>query len=414
VLRALGEAATALRGKLGESLASVKKFDKPLEATTSSLEALQAYTQGLKTQRGNGGDVEALPYFKRAAELDPNFAQAYRALGTSYGNLNQTSLAIENMQKAYKLRNRVSERERFHIEGNYYLYFAGELEKSNAIYTQWAQTYPADDVPHIDLGNNYNFLGQYEKAAAESREALRLSRDNSIAYQNLTQSYLALNRTDEAKATVDQATADKINDPFVREASYYVAFLSGDEAEMRRQADWASGNPGGDVLLSSQSDTAAYRGRLREARSHSQRAVDVAKRADAKEEAAVWEANAALREAEFGYPGQARKDTAAALALSPGRDVAVLAALALARAGDTAEEQKLVEKLDKENPLSTLIQSYWLPAIRAAVELNRGNTGRALALLEATSAYEKGEPPPFVLGTMYPRVRTGEGIPQSG
>jgi tetratricopeptide (TPR) repeat protein len=176
------------------------------------------------------------------------------------------------------------------------------------------------------------------------------------------------------------------------------------------------GNAGGaDVLISDQSDTSAYHGRLREARSLSQRAVEVAKRADAKEEAAVWQANAALREAELGNPVEARKNTTAALALSAGRDVAVLAALALARAGDTAEAQKLVEKLDKENPLSTLIQGYWLPTIRAAVELNRGNTERALALLQASSAFEQGEPAPFlVLGTMYPMYVRGEAYLKAG
>lgn len=416
VLRALGEATTVLRGKLGESLASVQKFDKPLaEATTSSLEALQAYTQGLKTQ-GTNGDVEALPFHKRAVELDANFAQAYRALGTVYANLNQASLATMNLRKAYELRNRVSERERFHIEGLYYVFVTGEVEKSNAIFTQWARAYPGDDIAHINLANNFNLLGQYDKAAVESREALRLAHDSSIAYGNLIQSYLALNRTDEAKATVDQATAYKIiDDPLVRQVTYYLAFLTGDAAELQRQAAWAMGSAGGeDILISDQSDTSAYHGRLREARTLSQHAVEVAKRADAKEEAAVWQANAALREAELGYPVEARKNTTVALASSQGRDVAVLAALALARSGDTAEAQKLADKLDKENPLSTLIQSYWLPTIRAALELNQGNTERAIALLEASSAYEQGEPTPFVLGTMYPVYMRGEAYLKAG
>ena len=415
VLRALGEATTVLRGKLGESLASVQKFDKPLaEATTSSLEALQAYTQGMKTQRTNG-DVEALPFHKRAVELDANFAQAYRALGTVYANLNQASLATMNLRKVYELRNRVSERERFHIEGLYYLFVTGELEKSNAIFTQWARAYPGDDITHINLANNFNLLGQYDKAAVESREALRLAHDSSIAYGNLIQSYLALNRTDEAKATVDQATAYKIDDPLVRQVTYYLAFLTGDAAELQRQAAWAMGTAGGeDILISDQSDTSAYHGHLREARTLSQHAVEVPKRADAKEEAAVWQANAALREAELGYPVEARKNTTVALASSQGRDVAVLAALALARSGNIAEAQKLADKLDKENPLSTLIQSYWLPTIRAALELNRGNTERAIALLEASSAYEQGEPTPFVLGTMYPVYMRGEAYLKAG
>ncbi|MFY9531925.1 MAG: protein kinase [Candidatus Acidiferrales bacterium] len=415
VLRALGEAATVLRGKLGESLASVQKFDKPLvEATTSSLKALQAYTQGLRTQQAKG-DAEALPFYKRAVELDGNFAQAYRALGTVYGNLNQASLSIEKMKKAYELRGRVSERERFHIEGLYYTDVTGELEKANAIFTQWAQVYPADDISYLDLANAYNLLGQYEKAAAESREALRLAPDSGIAYTNLTQSYLALNRTDEAKTIVDQAMSFRIEDPFFRQETYYLAFLRGDAAEMQRQATWAMGNAGGeDILLSAQSDTSAYHGRLTEARSFSQRAVEVAKHADAPEEAAVWQTNAALREAEFGYQIQAHQGIAAGLALGSGRDVAVLAALALARVGDAAQAQRLVERLDKENPLSTLMQGYWLPTIRAALELNRGNAEKALALLQATNAYEQGEPPPFVAGTMYPVYVRGEAYLKAG
>jgi tetratricopeptide (TPR) repeat protein len=239
--------------------------------------------------------------------------------------------------------------------------------------------------------------------------------DDSISYDNLIQSYLALNRRDEAKTTIDQATAYKLDDPALRQMTYYLAFLNSDAAEMQRQAAWAKGNASGaDLLLTAQSDTMAYHGQLHNARELSQQAVEVAKRADANEEAAVWQANAALREAEFGKPVEARKSTNAALALSQGRDVTVLSALALVHAGDTTGAQRLVEKLDKENPLSTLIQGYWLPAIRAAAELNQGHAEKAIALLQASSAYEQGEPSPFILGTMYPVYVRGEAYLKAG
>jgi tetratricopeptide (TPR) repeat protein len=395
VLHSLGEAGNELRQKLGESLASVGKFDKPLEeATTNSLEALQAFTQGIRV-RSEKGDPDSLTYFKRAVELDPNFARAYATLGTVYGNLGQVSLGIENMKRAYELRERVSERERFYISAHYFDTATGELAKAIPFYEQWAQSYPRNDIPHINLAVAYSALGQHEKAANEFREALRLEPDNVTNYGNLAGTHLNLDRLDEAKAVIDQAAARKLDDPNLRFSVYGLAFLKGDAA-MRQQLNWGIGKPVvEEFMLSAQSDTEAYFGRLSQAREFSRRAVESAAHNDAKEPAALLQAEAAMHEAELGNPAQARQAANAALALAPGgRDVEILAALALARAGDAARVQTVIDKLSSDFPLSTTVQSYWLPSIRAAVELNRGNAAKAIEALQATARYELGSPPP--------------------
>ena len=409
VMQALGQAATTLRGKLGESLGSVQKFDKPLQqATTSSLEALQAYSEGRRLQYTNG-DAAALPLYKRAIELDPSFAVAYASLATRYSNLGQANLAIENYKKAYELRERVSEREKYYISAQYYYAVTGEVEKSTQEYELWIQNYPRDDIPYTNLANNLGVLGQYEKAAAKARENLQLEPNDVIAFSNLGEYYLALDRLDEAKTTFGQARSRNLDDPFLRLYMYYLAFLQKESAGMQDQVSSLMGKPGAeDVLLSAESDSEAYYGRLRKAREFSQRAVESAKRNDAKETAATWEVNAALREAEFGNLAQARQGVAAALALAPGRDVQLLSALAGARAGDAVQAQKVVEKLNRDFPLSTVLESYWLPTIRAEIELNHGNGAAAIRVLQATSPFELGGPPPFNLGTMYPIYVRGQ------
>jgi serine/threonine protein kinase/predicted Zn-dependent protease len=409
VLQALGEATKALRSKLGESLASIQKFDKPLQqATTPSLEALQAYSEGQRMW-SEKGDAASLPFLKRAIELDPNFARAYAALAVRYGNLNQADLAIRNVKKAYELRERVSEREKYYISAQYYVFATGEIEKANQQYELWVQSYPSDETPHVNLGNNYGLLGQYEKAAAEAREALRYEGNDVVSYSNLAQDYLALNRLDEAKATLAEAMSRKLDDPFLRVYTYSVAFLQNDAAAMQRQFDWASGKPGAeDVLLSAQSDTEAFHGRLQKAREFSRRAVESANRNDARETAAVWQVDAALREAQFGNPAQARQAADAALRLAAGRDVQVLTALALAQAGEIPQAQRLVDKLNSNFPLNTILQNYWLPTIQAELELRRGNTARAIEGLQAASAYELGQVPPLTSASMYPVYVRGQ------
>src|SRR2546425_4339094 len=407
-VKALGNVASSLRTKLGESLASVQKFDVPIEATTPSLEALKSFSMGVTTQ-AEKGDAQAVPFLRRAIELDPNFAMAYARLGISYSNLNQPSLAAQNLKKAYELRDRVSEREKFHITADYYRVTTGELEKEAQTYMLWIQSYPRDSIPLINLGANFAILGQLEKSVAETQEALRLDPNDVVAWSNLTQDFLGLNRLEDAKAAIEQARARKLDSGFLRLMMYDLGLLRGDSTQMEQQLAWGSGKPGDeDILLSAQSDTEAYHGRLTKARDFSRRAVDSAVRADSRETAALWQVNAALREAEFGNAPAAKQGVTAALALAPGRDVKMLAALTPARFGDTARAKAMMEELEKSNPSNTVFKLYWLPALKAAIELNEGNSAQALVLLEAAAPYESGGPPPFQLGTMYPAYLRGQ------
>jgi serine/threonine protein kinase/tetratricopeptide (TPR) repeat protein len=407
VLKALGKAVTNLRAKLGESLATIQKFDVPVEATTPSLEALKAFSMGITTFRAKG-NAEAIPFYKRALELDPNFAVAYASLGLIYGNLGQASLAAENIKKAYALRDRVSEREKYRISALYYDNVTGELEQATQVYELWAKSYPKDPVPPVNLGVIYAQLGQYEKSLVATQESQRLA-EGAIGYSDLADIYLALNRIDDAQKAIEQAEKQNLVGDFLHLAIYQLAFLKGDSAEMERQVNWAAGKPGTeDILLSFQSDTEAYSGHLSKGRDFSRRAVDAAVRADSKETAAIWQINAALREAEFGNPSTAKQDVAAALALSPGRDVEMLAALTLARSGETARAKTIVAELEKNYPSHTVLKVYWLPTIKAAVELDTDNAAQSLVFLEAAAPYELGGPPQFQMGTLYPAYIRGQ------
>jgi tetratricopeptide (TPR) repeat protein len=412
VLKALGTAASALRGQLGESLASVQKFDVPVEATTPSLEALKAYSMGITTGRTKG-DAEAIPFMKRAIELDPNFAMAYVGLGVEYANMGQASLASENTKKAYDLRDRVSDRERYRISAFYYQYVTGEVEKATEAYELWAKTYPRDLVPHTNLGYIYSSLGQYDKAAVETEESQRLE-PSLTGYGNLANIYINLNRLDDARTLLQQAQANKLDGLVIRSDLYGLAFLRGDTPEMERQIAWGAGRPGEeDAMLSTQSDTEAYYGRLSRARDFSRRAVDAAVRTDSKETGALWQANAALREAEFGNAATAKQRVDAALVLAPGRDVKMLAAMTLARTGDTARATAMVEQLKKSEATNTMMKIYWLPTIKAAIDLN-SNPSQAVIDLEAAAPYELGGPlpinglyPVYVRGQAYLAARNG-------
>jgi len=409
ILQTLGEAVATLRGKLGESLASVQKFDKPLdEATTSSLEALQAYTEGDRLAREKG-DTDALPLLKRAVELDPNFARAYVSLGIRYNNLGQATLAIENVRKAYELRERVSEREKYYISCTYFTLVTGELEKAIQQYELWIREYPRDYVALTNLGVNYFTMGQFERAAAVTRDALRLEPASILGYNNLGVAYFSMNRLDEAKSAFDEALAQKLDGPYLRQSIYYLDFLRKDAPGMHQQFAWAMAKPGAeDILLSSESDTQAEYGRLQKARQLSAQAEDSAKHNDSKETAAFWQGNAALREVEFGNAAEGLKQAREALALAPGRDVKVEAALALARGGDVVTAGKLVDALNQEFPLDTLMQNYWLPTVKAAIALQRHDPAQAIAILHSSVPYELADPPPFSAGTMYPVYLRGQ------
>jgi len=395
VLRELGVGGTKLRAELGESLSIVQRFDTPLEQTTTpSLEALQAFSAG-NLARDRKGDAAAAPLYKRAIEIDPNFTMAYDALGLAYSNLDEPSLATENITKAFELRQRASEREKFQITANFSQIVTGDLEKANQICEPWTQLYPRDSYPHNLLGVNYEFLGHNDKALAEMREAARLNPEGTILHSNIMEDYSALNDLEAAKSEYVRTLEQKLDHPYLHADRYGIAFLQHDETERSRQLAWATGRVGAeDLLLSLDSDTKAYSGKLAEARELSHRAVESARRGDQNETAALWQANAALREAEFGNSDRARKEAEAALALASSRDVQVLASLALARAGDIGRSAKIVDNLARNFPQNTVINGYWLPTIRAAIEIERGSPAKAIDVLRAAIPYELGYPNP--------------------
>jgi serine/threonine protein kinase len=392
VLKALDNAAVSLRGKLGESLSSVQKYATPVEeATTPSLEALKAYSMGQKVSDERGGEA-ALPFYKRAVELDPNFAMPYRGMSVVYYNHNQIAQAQEDALKAYNLREKVSERERFSIESHYYMTTTGELEKAVRVFEQWQQTYPRDYLPYVDLGFVSACMGNLQRSLQQSLEAMRLEPNDENNYVNLGGTYMASNRLDDAEAVFKQADERHLEGEQMLQYRYQLAFMKGDTARMAQLAAAATGKPGTeDLLLAGQADTEGWHGKMKSASEFTRRARESAERNDAKETAASYEAVAALREVEAGDREQAKSAANAALKMAPNRDVKSMAALAVARAGDTTEAEKLAAELDKTFPLDTLVQRYWLPSIRAAVAIDRNEPDRAIEVLKASSSIEMGQ-----------------------
>jgi tetratricopeptide (TPR) repeat protein len=389
VLKALGKAAVNLRSKLGESLSSVQRYATPLEeATTPSLEALKAYSLGRKTYLAKGNKA-ALLFYQRAVKLDPNFAMSYAVLSIAHCNLMEEERCEENARRAYELRGKVSERERFFIEAC--CSPAVEAEKSVQTYELWQQTYPRDDMPYRALGFISGNLGNWEKALEEHREALRLEPNNGANYVNLGADFTALDRLDEAEAVYKQAEERKLGRESLSQNEYHLAFLKGDVAVMSRLFSTAMGKAGTeDLFLATLADTEGWYGQLKNARELTRRAMDSAVKNDAKETAAAYQTAAALREVESGNRKQARAEATAALKLAPNGKVQILAALALARAGDTLRAEKLAAELDKTYPLGPRVQRYWLPTIRAAVALDRKDPNRAIELLKVASPIELG------------------------
>jgi eukaryotic-like serine/threonine-protein kinase len=392
VLDSLGKMGVSMREKLGESLVSIQKFGTPLEqATTSSLQALKAFSDGEKVRSLKGGDA-AIPYFKQAIDLDPNFALASADLGIEYSNLEEIGLATRYLQKAYELRDRVSERERYHISAFYYLNGIGDLEKAREQMELWAQAYPRDPRASLDLGVLYAALGQYDKAVAETLKVIHLAPDDITGYANLLGMYVSANRLDEAKNLYQEAARRNLTENAIMRANrYWIAFLEQDAAEMDRQTAWAAGKVGSEDFLDAlASDTDTYHGQLVKARELSQRAMEFARRNDQKETAAVWQAASALHEALVGNREQARRQSAAALELASTHYTQLLAALAFARAGEAARAEKLADEVAKGFPSDTLVLNYWLPAIRASLELEHKNPAKAVELLKPALPYEFG------------------------
>jgi serine/threonine protein kinase/Flp pilus assembly protein TadD len=404
-IKALDGAAAKLRSELGESLSSVQKFDTPLEqATTPSLEALQAYSLGRQKMVGKGDSAAAVPFFSRAIHLDPKFAVAYAALGNAYSNLSEMGLAVVNIKQAYELRGRVSDPERFYIESHYFHFVTGDLEEARRVYEIWAQTYPREVGPRTNLAVIYSFLGNYEKSLAMATEAVRISPEDSQNYANLVDAFIFLNRLDQARTLAAEAQSKKLDSPALRVYLYVVAFLQNDDAGMQQQAAWAAREPGvEDTLLSNEADTEAYSGHLQKARDFSRRASFSAKHAEEKETAAGYEVNAALREALFGNAGEARKRSEAALALSADRETQYGVALALAFAGDGPGAEALAHHLAEQFSEDTGVQYCYLPTIRALLALGHDDSSKAIEFLQAATPYELG-----TAGSLYPVYVRGE------
>jgi eukaryotic-like serine/threonine-protein kinase len=393
VLDALGEAASKLRGELGESLATVEKFDVPLEqATTPSLEALKAYSLGRKAANEKG-TAAALPYGQRAIELDPNFAVGYSAVGNDYFNLGEVGRARDYVIKAFQLRDHASEREKLAIAAAYYRSVTGELDKAAQTHQEGIESYPRASGGYSGLGAVYVEQGQYENAAEMTRQAVLLAPDQSANYFHLVNIDLALQRLDEARQVIHDTRARKIDNLTFRDALYALAFLGGDSGAMAEQQVWFAGKSDYEnVGLALASDTEAYGGHLGKARELTKRAVDSAIRADNKETGAIWQANAGLEQAAFGNATEARQSAAEALKLAPtSQGVEVEAALAFAMAGDTGRAESLAQDLGKRFPLDTQMQSLWLPAIQGQLALDKKNPAPALNALQAASPIELGQ-----------------------
>jgi serine/threonine protein kinase/Flp pilus assembly protein TadD len=395
VLNAVGNAATKLRGELGESLASVKKLDVPLEqATTSSLEALQAYSQGLEALRSKGV-ASALPYFQRAIRIDPNFSMAYDALGNNYTFLGETGRAREYLVNAFELRDHATEREKLSIAGDYFASVTGELDKATQSYQELIDSYPRGTDGYPFLANLHSSQGNHEKALDLVRQAQRLSPDVVYLYEQIADFSLALQRPEEARQAMREAQDRNLDDYPIHVTLYTLGFLAGDSTAMATQQQWLDANADDEQFgLSLAADSEAYAGHLDKARQLSKRSVDAAIRADSKEGGGIWWGNAALREAAFGNSSEARQAAHEGLKLYPdSQGVQAQTALAYAMIGDAQRAQAMADELNQRYPLDTQMQTLWLPAIQAQLAFNRKDAAQAVSDLQSAS-------PPIEFGSI--------------
>jgi len=390
VLSSLGTAASNLRQKLGESLSSIKKFEVPVEqATTSSLEALKAFAMGNEA-RSKGQPRESLAFYKRAVELDPNFAMAYARIGVFYGNQEQLESAKEYVQKAFDLRERVSERERLYISEKYYNYCTGEMDKVVEVQQTWARMYPNDFIPHNNLALNYMFFGKYNEALKEALEAVRLSPNNASARSNLIGSFIGLGRFDEAEQANKELTSLNPNSSSVHSNNYYFAFFRGDKSAMDSEAQWSSGKPEEADFTSMLASTALFFGQWKRSEDLSRRAIELFKSQDRKENAAQSTIGLGANQAFFGKCQEAKQNATAGLALSRGRISLMLAGFVFAACNDLGPAQSIVDEALRLYPKDTTVVSMLVPAIRAEMEKNRGNGAQAIQLLETIRSYDFG------------------------
>jgi eukaryotic-like serine/threonine-protein kinase len=410
VLKALGDAATRLRAKLGESLASVQKYDAPqASVTTPSLEALQAYTLGNRTTDVANDYAAAIPLFQSAISLDPNFAMAYLRLAQSYQPLSQLTRCAENARRAYELRDRTSTSEKLAISSFYEMMVTGNLEAARTSYQAWEQTYPRDAEPPMYLWIIYTLMGDYEKSLAAALQAWKINPVSGNNYVNLAYSYQWTGQLQQAKATAQDSRAHNIDSPWLPLLLYNVDFLQHDAAGMERQVVDATGKPGvDDQILFLQSETASYNGEFAKSRDLTRRAADSALRTDEKEAAAEYQAHASVRDALVGNNDVAKKEVQAALALSNSWEAESLSAITLGLAGDSAQSERLAADLNKRFPENTTVQFLYLPMARAAVALHSGDASRSIDALAASAPYELAETNFAFTFSLYPVYLRGQ------
>ena len=412
VLGAVGKVASNLRGKLGESLASVQKFDAPVdEATTSSLEALKSFSLG-EAERSEGSEHTAIPFYKHAIELDPNFAVAYARLGQAYANVGESTLGVENTKKAFERRDRASEPEKLYITSHYYSIVTGEVDKENEALELWHRTYPRDSIPVNNLAVGYALVGKFDQSLERAQETLRLDPNSSFSYNVVAGAFLGLNRLAESKTMLLQEVQKKFPDPHVHSDLYTFAFLDHDTAGMQRELDWAKGRSDEYVLLEAVAEDAASSGKLLAARDSFRQAIEIARQGKFDEGAAHFQAREALLEAAVGNTNPARDDAMAALSLAHDWITRVRAGIALSLAGDAKEANPLADQLIRDYPSNTSINSLYVPTIRAGLEINHGSANKAIELLQKASPYEfgfySGVAPNYVRGQAYLGMRQGK------
>jgi eukaryotic-like serine/threonine-protein kinase len=411
VLGAVGKTASSLRGKLGESLASIQKFDAPIEeATTSSLDALKAFSLG-EAERAKGNELGSISFYKHAVELDPNFAAAYARMGQAYANTWQVGPAIENTKQAFERRERTSELEKLYISTHYYSIVTGEEEKAIEAYQLWKRTYPRDSIPTNNLAADYESFGKYDQALPEAQETVRLAPNEALGYQNLGNAYMGMNRLAEAKAVREKQIAANLESALDHADLYAMAFLDGDTAAMQRQVEWAKGKPDEFDVLQVVAESAVARGKLQAARETYGQAVEIARRAKLDDAASRIMALHAQDEALVGNAEQARSLAEAALAVSRNRPTLLSASYSFALSGDVAKAAAIADDLGKGFPLHTYINGIYLPTVRAQIEIERGNPAKAVELLRTAAPYEFGwvarTLPNYIRGQAYLKMRQG-------
>jgi Flp pilus assembly protein TadD len=407
ILNSLSQIARRFRRRVGESLATIQSHDTPLaDATTPSLEALKAYTAASKALFATGANGDALPFLKRAIDIDPRFAMAHALLGDFYGVIGESDLSAASIVKAYDLRDRASERERLYLTLFYDFRVTGDLDRAEQTCTLWAQAYPRDGLPHGFLSTVDEIRGRYENAVEEARIAMELDPDDNFTYVNLADDYQSLNRLEASGAILNKAVELKLTAPDLLVEQYDLAFLRGDQKAMQRTVDRARNQSAAQKQISDkQGFVLSYSGRLREARKASRLAADLARQASQRETAALYESASAVREALFGNAAVARRSAEAVLKSSADREVEYGAAFALALAGDSSRAETVAADVERRFRQDTSVRFEYLPEIRALIALNRRLPSAALELLEKGRPYEMGKPRSSIhgyFGALYP------------